>query len=349
MVSSCNSFEREQFEGDGSSGPIADYRETVALLQEEIARLELELRMCAATRTETSSNDQVVSEDQAEAPDAVENPGGAHEEVERFKAELASRDETIRLLLDEVSRVEEAQAATRAEWEQLAQWVSMLEHRVEGQDGDALHQVENRLAAEQQKADGLAMKLEHDRRTWEAQRQIFQAEIDRLQGTLDEIAKSPAAHDGRATQDPDLTSAAVEALRAENLRLRDAWQELMERNSAALGSESFDDRLAETVNERHQLRRQLVQIQDEQRRERLEHEATVAELQARLSQAALARSDGQPSEKVPGASATVLDIDLRIRALRQHFRETEELEKEDRRRKQLIGRLSRLWNRTGPR
>ena len=46
-------------------------------------------------------------------------------------------------------------------------------------------------------------------------------------------------------------------------------------------------KLAETLNERHQLRRQLEQIQDEAKRERLEYEATVAELQAQLSQASL--------------------------------------------------------------
>ena len=111
----------------------------------------------------------------------MENVAGEPEEVERFEAELVSRDETIRLLLDELSRVEEAQAATRAEWEQLAGWVAELEQRVEGQDGDALHELENRLAAEQQKADALQVKSEQDRRAWEAQRQIYQAEIARLQ------------------------------------------------------------------------------------------------------------------------------------------------------------------------
>ena len=145
---------------------------------------------------------------------------------------MAGRDETIRLLLDELSRVEEAQAATRSEWEHLAGWVAELEHRVEGQDGDALHQLENRLAAQQQKADALQVKSEQDRRAWEAQRQIYQEEIARLQGTLDQVAKSPeapGADDGRVTQGPGPDASVVEALQAENLRLRAAWQELVER------------------------------------------------------------------------------------------------------------------------
>ena len=91
--------------------------------------------------------------DEAEAPERCRKPAaGEPEEVERLKAELAGRDETILLLLDELSRVEEAQAASRAEWEQLTGWVAELEHRVEGQDGDAVHRLENELADQQQKS-----------------------------------------------------------------------------------------------------------------------------------------------------------------------------------------------------
>jgi hypothetical protein len=352
VAASCESLGSAQFEGDGSESPGADYSETVALLLEEIARLEQELEIRDATRSESWSAAEVAPADDARPPGAPEDPDGQHEEVESFQAKLAGRDETIRLLLDELSRVEEAQAATRAEWEQLAEWVAVLEHRVDGQDGAALSQLENRLAAEEQKAAALAVKVEQDRRSWEAKGQAYQAEIARLQGALDQIAsarEAPVDGDGRAGHEHGLDAAAVEALQAENLRLRAAWQELVERNAAADRSESLDARLAETLKERHQLRRQLKQISDERTRERLEHEATVAELQGRLSQAAFAHKEAPPAEKMPEGNAPDLDIDLRIRALRQHFRETDEREKEERRQKQLISRLSRLWSRTGPR
>jgi uncharacterized small protein (DUF1192 family) len=351
MLSSCDSFDSEQLERDASSSPIAEYRETIALLHEEIARLEQELQMRDDARKETRSSGEGALEDEAKAPGTLEHPGDQDGELERLAAELAGRDETIRLLLDEVSRVEEAQAATRAEWEHLAEWVAVLEHRVEGQDADALHQLENRLAAEEQKAGALAVRVEQERRSWEAQRQIYQAEIARLEGTLDQIASSPDApgdRDGRAAQEPGPNSGVVAALQAENLRLRAAWQELVERNSAADRSKVLEAKLVETTNERNQLRRQIEHIQDERKRERLEHEATVAELQARLSQAALGQPQAPPSEERSEGIAD-LDIDLRIRALRQHFRETDEREKEERRHKQLISRLSRLWSRTGPR
>jgi len=265
-----NSFDSEQCVGDGSETPIDDYLETITLLQDEVARLEQELHMRDERRRETPSNDEASFQDEVEAVSARENLAGKSEEVERIKAELASRDETIRLLLDEVSRVEEAQAATQAEWEHLAEWVAALEHRVDGQDGDALHQLENRLAAQEQKADAPKVEL-------------------------------------------------------------------------------VDARLAETLNEGHQLRRQLEQVEDERKRERLEYEATVAELRTWLSQAALTQPQAPPPDKRPEGISPELDIELRVRALRHHFQEVHEHEKEERRQKQLISRLSRLWSRTGPR
>jgi len=314
--------------------------------------LERELQWHDERRRETTSDAEASFQGEAEAAGALEDVAGDPEEVERSKAELASRDETIRLLLDELSRVEEAQAATQAEWEHLAGWVAELERRVEGQDEDALHQLENRLVVQQQKAESLQVKSESDRRAWEAQRQIYQSEIARLQAALDQVATSPEAvgtHDGRVTEAPGLDSKGVEALQAENLRLRAAWQELVERTAAAAGSESLDAKLAEALNERNQFRRRLEQIQDEMKRERLEYKATVAELQARLSQASLTQPQGPPSEKRPEGISSELDIELRVRALRQHLVEVDQREKEERRQKHLINRLSRLWSRTGPR
>jgi hypothetical protein len=347
-----DSLDSEQGVGDGIETPVADYLETIALLQEEIARLEQELRWYDERQIETTSNAGVSSQDETEAASALENVAGDPEEVERSKAELASRDETIRLLLDELSRVEEAQAATQAEWEHLAGWVAELERRVEGQDGDALQQLENRIVVQQQKAESLQVKSELDRRAWETQRQFYQSEITRLQEALDQVATAPEAaktHDGQVTEAPGLDSTGVEALQAENVRLRAAWQELVERTAAAARSESLEVELAEALNERNQFRRQLEQIQDDMKRERLESEATVAELQARLSQASLAHPQGPPPEQRSEGISSALDIDLRVRALRQHLLEVDQREKEEKRQKHLINRLSRLWSRTGPR
>ncbi len=194
------------------------------------------------------------------------------------------------------------------------------------------------------------MKSEHDRRAWETQRQIYQDEIARLQVRLDQVVTSheaSAAQDSRVTQSSGPTVEVVEALQAENVRLRAAWQELVERAAAAEHTESSDAKLAATEEERRQLSRQVEQLQDQRKLERLEHEATVAELQARLSQASLPGPEVPPPEKSQGGISQMLEIDLRVRALRQHMMEMERCEKEERSQKRLAARISRLWSRTG--
>ena len=75
----------------------------------------------------------------------------------------------------------------------------------------------------------------------------------------------------------------------------------------------------------------------------------MAELQARLSQASLTHAQGPPPERAPEGISPERDIELRVRALRQHLLEVDQREKEERRQKHLVSRLSRLWSRTGPR
>ena len=119
---------------DGTSDPGCDqadgeYLETIALLQEEIARLEAELLAHEETGPSSEHTDRL--RDAPGGPDGLPN----QQELDRLGAELAARDETINLLLDQLRLVEEAESASRAEWEQLAQWVAEVEQRVERQQG----------------------------------------------------------------------------------------------------------------------------------------------------------------------------------------------------------------------
>src|SRR5262249_44357216 len=189
--------------------------------------------------------------------------GGPDAESERLAAELADRDETIRLLLDELERLEAAQAATRTEWEHLAGWVAELEGRVDGQDSGALRQLEERLVSQQQEEDTRRQRWEGDRRDWETQRQILEAEIARLQSTVNLAATAGGDDVGPVHDCHGSAAAAVEALQAENVRLRAAWQELAERSTAAERSESLDEKLALELEQRQELRHQLQQMQDE--------------------------------------------------------------------------------------
>ena len=135
----------------------------------------------------------------------------------------------------------------------------------------------------------------------EAQRQIIRAEIARLQGMLDQLATAaprvrmamdePSRHGPRPRLQRDRGPSGPRIFgfvpRAQELTS----------GLATDRSESLEAKLAETLNERDQLRRQLEQIQDERKREQLEHEANVAELQAQLSQASLAQSGAAATAK----------------------------------------------------
>ena len=97
------------------------------MLQEEIARLEHELQVREESRQASASEEEPLLDDDGGSSDSSEALGVQREEIERLNAELAGRNETIILLLDELSRLEEAQEAGRAEWEQLNGWLAELE------------------------------------------------------------------------------------------------------------------------------------------------------------------------------------------------------------------------------
>jgi len=329
---------------------ITEYLETIAVLQEEIVRLEQELESRTETPWETVSRGVASAEDEVTPSAASERATVLQEEVDRLKCELASREETVALLLDQLGLIEESNAASRAEWEQLTAWVAELEQRVEGQDEDAVRRLQARLGDQQREAEELRTKSEHQHRGWEVQRQVYEAKIARLQAGLAQAQASHAAvgaDDGQAHPGSRPDVGAVEALEEENLRLR-ARQEIVER-TAAENSDALHSRLGELQNERDERGRQLDQVQDERKREGLEHEATLAELRTKLSQASLVQPHAsRPIHKTEDQTRDP-EPDVRIRALRQHLLEIHQREEEERRQRSLAGRLSRLWSRTSPR
>jgi hypothetical protein len=331
---------------DRGGDPVAEYLETIEILQEEVARLEQELRGRERWPSEMPTEGSAPDPDQAGAVEAAEDAAAARAEVARLEADLAAREETIGLLMDQLSRVEAAQAAGQAEWEQLSEWLAELEKRVGGQDGDALLRLEERLAAEQRLADETRKQAEQDRRDAEAQRRVHETEIARLRAALAGERSAGVEDEARLVPaDRGPNSEELESLRAENQRLRAAFAKQAGRPDA----EALDARLLEATKERDALRQQLERLQDEQRREQLEHAATIAELQTQLSRASLARAE--PPEAAQGAStiSPVREEQLWFQALRQHLLDIHEREEQERKQKQLIPRLSRLWSRTGQR
>ncbi len=321
---------------DGTSDPgcdqaDADYLETIALLQDEIARLEEEL----LAHEEIGPSSARTDRSRADPGDPDELPN--RRELDRLGAELAARDETINLLLDQLRLVEEAESASRVEWEQLTQWVAEVEQRIERQDGAATEKLTQELNAHRSKAEESRL----ERNAWNDQRRGLENEIQRLQSLL-----ARAAQEDAASSD----SAALAILESENQRLRQLCHDHDETIKSEVRAQHEAMEMAR--RERDEIRRERDLVQDERDRERREYEIAVASLRSQVSRAAVsahvseghaARSDA--SSDVPSA----LEADIRIREFRQHLKEIHSHEAEARNHNRLGARLSRLWTRTGPR
>ncbi|MFO0956213.1 MAG: hypothetical protein U0800_01965 [Isosphaeraceae bacterium] len=163
------------------------YEDPVALLQAEVERLEAELR----------AREEVAAEPEVRGPDEH-----SVREIERLRDELSLRDETIAQLWDHLRNLEESEAASQAEWEQVQAMIDELEARLTGQpwtipiDSARVEEPSRQLA-------------------WDAERDRLTGEIDRLRGQLDRAQQTAVAAPPPARQDAE-----IEELRGENARLR---------------------------------------------------------------------------------------------------------------------------------
>jgi hypothetical protein len=297
--------------------------ETIALLQGEVERLEAEIRACnEALRAG-------LAEQPAGRDGDGEEAGPLRRKVEELSAELAGRDETIAVLLEQTSRFEEAAVASRAEWDQLARWVEEVEQRVEGQ-GERDVRLGDDLDAERRRSAELSDRLEAERRSWDARRRA-------LEGEADDLRRRLAAGQGGG-------SGQVEALEQENRRLRAECAARSEAAALAVEVGPLRERLAAAMAEVEGLRAELVCERDDRDREQKEHEAAVSSVRSRLMHEF---ADRQPDTRRP-ANDPDLEPDERIRAFRQHLCELHRREQEERSARSLSSRLSRLWRHTGP-
>ncbi len=312
-----------------------DGDETLLLLQEEIERLEYELRLRDEAMVESFQDGEATVHI---VPDSLH----LERKIDELSADLASRDESIALLLEQVRLFEEAESASRAEWEQLNNWVSEVERRVERRD-PAAQELQLELETARNQLEAQRRAIEKDRALWEAQREVYEDEAQRHR---DELAKLAARPDGG----PD---AAYQALETENRRLRETCHTLVRGSAEAADANRLRSQLAATQAQLDELRREHGQAVDEHKRERLEAENTIASLRNQLAVASLKPAE-EPSRPAPAAAPAPVDatatlsVDERIRALRQHLIEIHDREREERDRNKLSSRLSRLWRHTGP-
>jgi chromosome segregation ATPase len=298
--------------------------DTVSLLLDEIARLEAELR----ARDET---------DRFEPPaEPIACHGPADDElarqIELLTNELAGRDETIVVLLEQSELFEQAAAAQRAEWEQLHQWVQDVEQRVDSKDSREA-QLESELQAERRRYEAQAQSIDVERKTAESRRQLLEREIQELRGRL-------------SNRSSDLPGDQLaDELERENRSLR----EFCARYEAAAGAVGpLRQRLESTLVELDEVRTQLKQVEDDRQRERNEAEAELSAMRTRLASESSQRKAEEEQPAVDQRQSSAIEADERIRAFREHLRELHKNEAEERAGRSLASRLSRLWRSTGP-
>lgn len=304
---------------DDGSGHV----DTVALLTDEIARLEAELR----------SRDE--SDRLAEAAPAAPPPPNAGDADGRLAPllsrldglceEIAGRDETIALLLDQARLFEEADSARAAEYEQISKWVEEVERRVDDR-GDRDSRAGEDLAAERRKAEVAHAGFEAERRGWEVSNRSLQAELADLRARdRSGDAAGPLEQENRRLREEAVRWARAAAEAEEVGPLRERLAEVQAR---------LDEALAEAVRER-----------DDRRRERNEMDAEIATLKSRLTRESLELAAAPAAHPAP---ENPLEADLRIRAFRQHLQDVHQREAEERATTGLAARLSRLWKHTAP-
>jgi chromosome segregation ATPase len=285
------------------------YLDTVSLLQEEIARLEAELLMRDVPAPQSVP-------DRAAQRQSV----AAEARILELTSLVAERDETMGLLWDQLSALEEVEAARKAEFEQLNRWVEELEQRMKSEASRPAD-----LDVGRQEAEALRDQLESQRRSWETQRSRLFDEIGDLRARLEESACATGGG-----------SAAQRALEEENRKLRDECRRLAIFEPDAQESASLREQLGGLRGELDRARQELDLVSDDLRRERLEREADQAASRAR-------QATERITESAPATS------DERVRALREHLREMHDRDEQERRERQLSTRISRLWHRSGSR
>jgi chromosome segregation ATPase len=266
------------------------------------------------------------------------------EEIARLEEELRLRDETIALLLEEIRLAEEAEAAGRAEWEQLNQWIGQVEQRVDSREEQDSHLAQE-LAAERRKADELRLATETERRASEKKGKSLEEEVERLRSKLLTVAKQTDSN----------AEVALAALENENRRLRRACDDLTRAAASAGEVQPVKAELASARTKLDAAEVTLRGLEDDIARERKEHEAALAALRSQMAREPLQRREGSADSAAasapgpaPARDLSLVTADERMMAFRQHLQEVHQREVEERSQKRISARISRLWNRTGP-
>jgi hypothetical protein len=190
-------------------------------------------------------------------------------------------------------------------------------------------------------SEAFRQAIEKEQRSWEVQRQTLVAEVERLRAKFTQVAG-----------ESDATVAAVQALEHENHQLRDAYHEFARNAVPSYEVDAIVNELQAVRNERDAIAQELERVNDERKRESNEHEAALNALRSQSARESLRRQEEHvkaAASFTPSPSGNpLLEADERIRAFREHLKEIHQDEAEQRMKRGLAARLSRLWHHTGP-
>ncbi|RUL81999.1 hypothetical protein [Tautonia sociabilis] len=277
-------METRTIPSDSNRDPDDATLDTIALLQDEIARLEAVLQ---SLDSEPDGGLPAPSPD-AEAAEATRR-------IEELTTLLDERDETIALLWEQLSAHEQAQASRAADLDQLHRWVEELESRFGAEEGPAA------LESARREADALRDELDRQRRAWDAQRSRMEEELASLRRRADEAASSSG-------------DSALAALEEENRRLHDECRRLSE---AQAGTAGADRQLLDLQAELDEARQRLRQAEDDLRAERLRFESHLAECRPNPMAGPLSAADLSPSERVRALREHLKELHAREEAERR--------------------------------
>ncbi len=297
--------------------------DTIALLQNEIARLEAEIR----DRDDARITDDLTATWEVNHGQDVVEP--LHLLINELTFELAAKEETIALLLEQTRFYEDAAAVQRTEWDELQRWVDDIEHRTASNDGGESRHLAQ-IEAEKHRFEGLTNQAVAARSDWDLQRRGLEQEIHHLRSL--------------ASQTPTNVSAAAPAvLEDENRKLRERLHELESSTPTTPEVETVRKKLAETLARFDSSEVAHRRAGDEWSREKAQLTAALSAAQGQVAREALLAPAGKPMES--DATSEAVEADERIRAFRQHLQELHRREAEERtNRGGLSSRLSKLWH-----
>jgi hypothetical protein len=216
--------------------------------------------------------------------------------------------------------------------------VQEVERRVADR-GDSGDDIRAALAAERNTSEALRQAAEKERLASEAQRQALVAEVERLRTRFTQVVG-----------ESDAAVAAIQALENENQQLRDNFEAFSRSVVPAHEMNGAVQELHELRNQRDRLAQELKRERDDRQREHIEYEANYNAMKTQMARESLRRQEGQlkPGGTPHAEAGHALEADQRIRALREHLKQIQDDETEQRMRRSLSARLSRLWHHTSP-